>query len=66
MIHGFTRIQWKIADGWMDEANLAAPKRKRAKVITNPASREIAEYHLNRYFDVVEAELSLLRQQDRP
>jgi hypothetical protein len=48
---GYAPIQWKIALGWMRETNAAA----------HPVSRRMAEYHLDRYFEVVEAQLSQLR-----
>ena len=53
----------------MQEANMAASEITEGS-LTQPAARKIAEYHLDRYFEMVEAELNyprkLSREQDGP
>ena len=50
---GYAPVQWKIALGWMRDANMAAHG-----LLTPPAIHNIAEYHLDRYFEMVEAQLT--------
>jgi hypothetical protein len=54
----FAPVQWKIALGWMHDANMAASGKGSHGLLTPPATRKIAEYHLDRYFEMVEAQLS--------
>jgi len=49
-------VQWKIALGWMRDANMAASGSH--GLLTPAATRKIAEYHLDRYFEMVEAQLT--------
>jgi hypothetical protein len=48
------RDQWQVALIWMRDVNMAATERTPRGLIDRLASREIAEYHLNRYFEMVE------------
>jgi hypothetical protein len=57
---GYAPVQWKIALGWMRDANMAASGRESHGLLTPPATHKIAEYHLDRYFEMVEAQLSRL------
>ena len=50
--------QFHVALIWMRDVNMARAERTPEGMITRLASREIAEYHLNRYFEMVEAQLS--------
>jgi hypothetical protein len=42
----------------MHDANMAASGKGSHGLLTPPATRKIAEYHLDRYFEMVEAQLS--------
>ena len=53
---GYAPVQWKIALGWMRDANMAASGSHGQ--LTPAATRKIAEYHLDRYFEMVEAQLT--------
>jgi hypothetical protein len=55
---GYAPVQWTIALGWMHDANVAASGRGSHGLLTPPATHKIAEYHLDRYFEMVEAQLS--------
>jgi hypothetical protein len=44
---GYAPVQWKIALGWMHDANMAAGSHG---LLTPVATRKITEYHLDRYF----------------
>ena len=55
---GYAPVQWKIALGWMREANMSVSGRGPDWLLTPPATRKLAEYHLDRYFEMVEAQLS--------
>ena len=55
---GYAPVQWKIALGWMRDANMAASGRESHGPLTPPSTHKIAEYHLDRYFEMVEAQLS--------
>ena len=57
MKNAFSYIQWKIAMARMQDANMAASEITEQGSLTQPAARKIAEYHLDRYFEMVEAEL---------
>jgi len=58
------RIQWKDAMLQMQHANqLAAELDPTKGTLTQRAARNIAERHLDRYFELVEAELSHREQQ---
>ena len=56
---GYAPVQWKIALGWMRDANMAA-SGSHGLLLTPAATRKIAEYHLDRYFEMVEAQLTRL------
>ena len=56
MRNALSYVQWKIAMARMQDANMAASETEQAS-LTQPAARKIAEYHLDRYFEMVEAEL---------
>ena len=70
MRNAFSYIQWKIAMARMQDANMAASEITEQGSLTQPAARKIAEYHLDRYFEMVEAELGYRRklsgEQDGP
>ena len=70
MTNAFSYIQWKIAMARMQEANMAASEITEQGSLTQPAACKIAEYHLDRYFEMVEAELNYCRklsgEQDGP
>jgi hypothetical protein len=53
---GYAPVQWKIALRWMHDANMAASGSR--ELLTPAATRKIAEYHLDRYFEMVEAQLT--------
>jgi hypothetical protein len=53
---GYAPVQWKIALGWMRDANMTASGSH--GLLTPVATRKIAEYHLDRYFEMVEAQLT--------
>ena len=52
----YAPVQWKIALGYMHDANTVASGSH--GLITPVATRKIAEYHLDRYFEMVEAQLT--------
>jgi hypothetical protein len=56
-MNGYSYMQWKIAMARMQDANVAAIEITQDCQLTQPASRKIAEYHLDRHFWMVEAEL---------
>ena len=57
-------IQWKAAMAQMRDANLIAGGDDPTKgTFTQRAARNIAERHLDRYFEQVEAELNRREQQ---
>jgi hypothetical protein len=56
--------QWNVAMASMQEANLVAAEIDPTKgTLTLRAARKIAEDHLDRYFEMVEAELKHREQQ---
>ena len=56
-------IQWKIAMARMQVANLAAAEINPTKsTLAQRATRNIAEQHLDSYFEMVEAELNYRRK----
>ena len=57
-MRAFSYIQWKIAMARMQDANMAASEITEQGGLTQPAAPKIAEYHLDRYFEMVEAELN--------
>jgi hypothetical protein len=58
------RIQWKAAMTQMMHANQVAAEIDPTKgTFTQRAARNIAERHLDRYFEMVEAELNHREQQ---
>ena len=50
--------QWQIAQIWMRDVNMAAAEREPRGMLTRLASREIAEHQLNRYFEMLDAQLT--------
>ncbi|HEY2534695.1 MAG TPA: hypothetical protein VGJ20_43440 [Xanthobacteraceae bacterium] len=50
--------QWQVAQIWMSDVNRVEAERTPGGMLTRLASRDIAEYQLNRYFEMVEVELS--------
>jgi hypothetical protein len=55
-MYGYAYIQWKIALARMQDANMV--EMTEPGQLTPPAARQIiAEYQLNRYFEMVEARL---------
>ena len=48
----------------MQDANMAEMTQQ--ALLTPPAARQIAEYQLNRYFEMVEARLPQLRREGTP
>jgi hypothetical protein len=62
MRNAFSYAQWKIAIARMHDANMAASEITEQGGLTQPAARKIAEYHLDRYFEMVEAELNYCRK----
>jgi hypothetical protein len=65
-MYGYAYIQWKIALARMHDANMAATEITQQGQLTSPAARQIAEYHLNRYFEMVEARMPQLRREGAP
>ena len=65
-MYGYAYIQWKIALARMHDANMAATEITQQGQLTSPAARQIAEYHLNRYFEMVEARMPQLRRDGAP
>jgi hypothetical protein len=61
-MQGYSYIQWKIAMASMQDANMATSEITEQGQINRPATRTIAEYHLDRYFEMVEAELDYRRK----
>jgi hypothetical protein len=64
-MYGYAYIQWKIAMARMQDANVAEAEITPDGKLTRPATREIAEYHLDRYYEMIEARLPELRLQGR-
>ena len=58
----YSYIQWKIAMARMQDANMAATEITEQGELTRPTSREIAEFTLDCYFKMVEAELNHRRK----
>jgi hypothetical protein len=57
------KIQWNVATAQMQHANLVAAEINPTKgTFTQRAARNIAERHLDRYFELVEAELNHRRK----
>ena len=46
----------------MQDANMATSEITEQGRLTQPAARRIAEYHLDHYFEMVEAELNYRRK----
>ncbi|HEY2530804.1 MAG TPA: hypothetical protein VGJ20_23195 [Xanthobacteraceae bacterium] len=51
------KYERQLALIWMNKVNKAAAERTPRGMFTPLESREIAEYYLNRYFEMVEAQL---------
>jgi hypothetical protein len=50
--------QLQVALIWMRDVNMARAERTPEGMLTRLASRETAEHHLNRYFEMVEVQLA--------
>ena len=50
--------QLQVALIWMRDVNMARREGTPQGMLTRLASRETAEYHLNRYFEMIEAQLA--------
>ena len=48
--------QWQVAQIWMRDVNMAVAEREPRGMLTRLASREIAEHHLDRYFEMLDAQ----------
>jgi hypothetical protein len=59
------RDQWQVALIWMRDVNMAARERTPRGLLDRLASSEIAEYHLNKYFEMIEEQLMPPCQIDR-
>jgi hypothetical protein len=57
-MYEYSYIQWKVAMARMHEANMAATEITEQGEPTRPTSREIAEFALDCYFKMIEAELN--------
>jgi hypothetical protein len=55
---GGLKNQWQVALIWMRDVNMAAADREPRGMLTHLASREIAEHHLDTYFEMVDAQLT--------
>ena len=64
-MNGHAYVRWKIALARMHDANMAATEITQQGQLTSPAARQIAEYHRNRYFEMVEARMPQLRREGR-
>jgi hypothetical protein len=63
-MNGYLHIQWKVAMACMQDANRAAATIDPTYGALNQrATRIIAEQRLNRYFEMVEADLNYHRKQ---
>ena len=51
--------QWQVALIWMRDVNLAAMERTPRGLLDRLASSEIAQYHLNKYFEMLEEQLTI-------
>jgi hypothetical protein len=66
-MNGYLHIQWKVAMACMQDANRAAATIDPTYGALNKrATRIIAEQRLNRYFEMVEADLNYHRKQSTP
>jgi hypothetical protein len=50
--------QLQVALIWMRDVNMARAEGTPQGMLTRLASREIAEYHLNRFFEMIEVQLA--------
>jgi hypothetical protein len=57
-MHKQLKDQWLVALMWMRDVNMAAGERTPRGMLIRLASREIAEHHLNKYFEMVESQLT--------
>ena len=48
----------QVALIWMRDVNMARAERTPQGMLNRLASREIAEYHLNKYFEMIETQLA--------
>lgn len=58
MVNRRLKNQLQVALIWMRDVNMARAERTPQGMLTRLASREVAEYHLNRYFEMIEAQLA--------
>jgi hypothetical protein len=57
-MNGYSYMQWRTAMARMRDANLAATEISEQGEPIRRAIRKIAKQHLDRYFELVEAELN--------
>jgi hypothetical protein len=50
--------QWQVALLWMHDVNMCVTEKTPHGMLTRLASREIAEHHLNKYFEMVDVQLA--------
>jgi hypothetical protein len=63
-MNGYSHIQWKVAMARMQDANRAAATiAPTYGALSQRATRTVAEQQLNRYFELVEADLNYHRKQ---
>ena len=63
-MNGYSHIQWKVAMARMQDANRAAATiAPTYGALSQRATRTVAEQQLNRYFEMVEADLNYHRKQ---
>lgn len=56
--------QWQVALIWMRDVNLAARERTPRGLLDRLASSEIAQHHLDKYFEMLEEHLTFPCQID--
>lgn len=57
-MNGGLKNQWQVALIWMRDVNMAATEKEPRGMLTRLASRQIAEHHLNTYFEMLDAQLT--------
>jgi len=58
MMNRRLKDQLQVALIWMRDVNMARAERTPQGMLNRLASREIAEYHLNKYFEMIETQLA--------
>jgi hypothetical protein len=58
MMNRRLKDQLQVALIWMRDVNMARAERTPQGMLTRLASHETAEYHLNRYFEMIETQLA--------